>query len=268
MSNSIEIKELSFGYDDNKIYDNFSMNIKEKSITHIIDCENNGKTTLAKIISCELKFNALIKINGNVLTQNNILKLKKDIVTLYENPNNIFVSDTVRKCISIVLKSKKLDEKNFDKEIEKVSKLLNIYNLLERNPLNLSGGEQQLVALLIGLIQKPKILIIDNAMDMIDSTRKKIVYKLLENLRKEGSTIVHFTTNSEDLLLGTNIIIINNGKVILDKSVKKAFSNLDIYKDNNIALPFIVELSSKLMYYKTIDKIYFDYKKLVNDLWN
>ena len=124
------------------------------------------------------------------------------------------------------------------------------------------------MALLIGLIQKPKILIIDNAMDMIDSTRKKIVYKLLENLRKEGSTIVHFTTNSEDLLLGTNIIIINNGKVILDKSVKKAFSNLDIYKDNNIALPFIVELSSKLMYYKTIDKIYFDYKKLVNDLWN
>ena len=268
MSNIIEIKNLSFGYEKNIIYDKFSLNIKNRSITHIIDCENNGKTTLAKILSCEVKFDALIKINGKILKQDNILDVQKDIITLYEDSDNLFISNTIRKCIYIVLKSKGIDEASADKRIEKLIKKINITPLLDLNPTEISGGEKQLVSLFVAFLVNPKILILDNSMNMLDSITKSNIYNYLKKLVESGTTIVHFTTNSEDLLQGTDIIILNNGKVILNKETKKAFDDLNIYTKNNIALPFIIELSSKLMYYKAVNKIYFDYKKLVNDLWN
>ena len=62
MSNIVEIKNLSYSYGKHKIFDNLNLMIKAKSFTTIIDTDNNGKSTLAKILSCHIFTDADIKM--------------------------------------------------------------------------------------------------------------------------------------------------------------------------------------------------------------
>ena len=85
--------------------------------------------------------------------------------------------------------------------------------------------------------------------------------------KREKCTIIYFTHDSEDLLVGTDVIILNNGKIVLQDTKENAFKDLKVFSNYKIKLPFIIELSNKLKYYKVIDSIYYDEDKLVNDLW-
>ena len=64
-----------------------------------------------------------------------------------------------------------------------------------------------------------------------------------------------------------NIVIIGEGKVLLKGSKKKVFEKEEVFEKYELERPFVVSLSDKLKFYDLIDKIYFDEKKLVNDLW-
>ena len=75
------------------------------------------------------------------------------------------------------------------------------------------------------------------------------------------------TNDVEDTLLADNIVIISEGKVLLEGSKRKVLERVEFFEKNNMSLPFVVSLSNKLKFYELINKIYFDEKKLVDDLW-
>ena len=94
-----------------------------------------------------------------------------------------------------------------------------------------------------------------------------LTVKSVKKINEKNVTIINITHNCEDILLGTHVIILNNYKVVLNEPVKKAFDNLKVFVNNKISLPFVIDLSSKLRYYEAVDKIHYDYKGLVDDLW-
>ena len=61
--------------------------------------------------------------------------------------------------------------------------------------------------------------------------------------------------------------MLKDGEVLLEKDIKEFYTNEKILVDNGFILPFIVDLSLKLELYNIVDKIYFDQRKLVNNLW-
>ncbi len=75
------------------------------------------------------------------------------------------------------------------------------------------------------------------------------------------------TNNLEDTLVANRVILLNDGKVILDDDLDNFYENEKILNDNGFNLPFIVDLSLKLKLYNSVDKIYFNQRKLVDDLW-
>ena len=80
-------------------------------------------------------------------------------------------------------------------------------------------------------------------------------------------TIINFTNDVEEGLVGNQVVIIGNGKVLLKGSKKNVFENENFFEENDMNLPFVVSLSDKLKFYDLIDKIYLNEKKLVDDLW-
>lgn len=267
MTKILEIRDLNYSYDGQKLYDNFNLSLEEGSFTTIIGPNGSGKTTLVKILNGFINGKAFIKVDKMFINPKNIKEIRKRVGTLFENPDSQFISEYVQDDMYLALQNYGNSKEEINDKIKLITKELNIEHLLSYKSQKLSGGEKQLINLAINLARTPRILIIDEALSMIDSVTREKIYKILQDKNKQGLTIINITHDSEDILRGEDVVIINNGKVVLQEKVNDAFKDVKVYTDNKLELPFIVDLSIKLQYYNTINKIYFDSKELVEKLW-
>ena len=267
MQNIIEIKGLSHSYGDKCIFNKMNLEIKPKRFATILGKNGSGKTTLTNILMGLVDYDGKIIIDGIVLGNDTKKFLRRNIGIVFENPDEHFVTDKVYDELAFVLESMDYQPDDIDMKMKSVVELLRINDLLERRITTLSIGEKQLVALAVAIINGPKILIMDEGLSNVDAYYRDIILKILNVLRKKGMTIVNITSNSEDSIYGTDIIIINNGKVVLNKTLLRAYKEEKTFISSGVALPFIADISLKLKYYNLTNKIYIDNKSLVDEIW-
>lgn len=267
MPSIIQIKDLNFGYDKKQIFTNLSLDIETGTFTTIMGPSGCGKTTLARIMVGMVNSKCYVKNNDLFINSKNIKEIRKNTAFLMEDPSSLFIFDTVIDSMKFILKDYGYTEDIIDVRINQVCGGLKINHLLNVKPSKLSAGEKQLVALATALAHNPKLIIIDDGLSMLSSLKKDEIFTLLKQLNSKGTTIINFTHDSEELLYGTDVIILNDKKILLQEKKENAFYDSNIYIKSKIALPFIIDLSLKLKYYKAVDKLYFDSEKLVEDLW-
>ena len=247
--NIIEIKNLSYSYKNKKIFDNLNLNIKKDSFTTIIGQNGSGKTTLAKLI---LKNNKNIKVHAN------------NISLITTNPNDHIICNTVKEQLEFYLKEKKIKKNIIDEIIKKVVDRFNLDNILNQDPYKLNSEQKQIIIILSNIISKPDLIILDDALSFISSYYKE---KILKYIKKQKLSIINFTNDTEESLYSNQIVIINK-KVVLNSPLKKALSEEKEFLKNNLKLPFIAELSTKLCYYNLLDDIILKKEEMVDKLWN
>ena len=267
MQNIIEIKGLNHSYGDKCIFNDLNLEIKPKRFVTILGKNGSGKTTLTNIMMGLTDYDGKIVIDGIVLSNDTKKFLRKDIRIVFENPEEHFVTDKVYDELAFVLESMDYQQVDIDEKIDKVADLIGITNLLDRIITTLSVGEKQLFALAVAIVNNPKILVMDEGLSNVDAYYRDIILKILNVLRKKGMTVVNITSNSEDSIYGTDIIIINNGKVVLNKTLLRAYKEEKIFTSSGLTLPFIADISLKLKYYNLTNKIYIDNKSLVDEIW-
>lgn len=159
-------------------------------------------------------------------------------------------------------KNKNSIVKNLIKD-EQIIKTFNVENILDRKMNTLSTGEKTLVTILLNVDKE--LLIIDDILKNLDNLTKDLLLRKIKKLRKEKITIF-VTTSADDILFGNKTLIMSKNNNIFNDT-KKIIKEEKIFKEANITLPFIINLSKKLSYYDLVDKEYFEIDKLVNDLW-
>ena len=122
-----------------------------------------------------------------------------------------------------------------------------------------------MVALASALIIKPKLLLIDGTLSMLDGITKDKVMKNLKKMNKE-MTIICTTNNLEDTLYGKRLILIDK-KIILDKKISEAFNDETVFKKCQLEMPFMASLSHKLKYYGLTNKVILNMNTMVDTLW-
>lgn len=158
--------------------------------------------------------------------------------------------------------------KTITKKIDEISHLLKIDHLLNENPYNLSGGEKQKVALGCALMLEPRILILDEALLMIDINERAFLLKLLKKYNKEKRvTIISFTHNLEEALYSDRLVIINDGVIVVDGSFPSVFKEERVMRKIGLEVPFGIELSQKLRVYDIINELELDPERLVSLIW-
>lgn len=256
----IEIKNLSY----QNIFKNLNLNIKEGDFIFISGKTSSGKTLLLKMILGLVDTD--IKV-FNMDLKSNLKEVRKNIGIVFENPDNYFVADTVKEEISFILENLKYKRSEINSRVDEISDILNIKHLLKLNPHSLSGGEKELVALASALVNKPKLLLIDGSLSMLDEITKDKVYNYLKKINKEEKlTIISTTNNLEDSLYGKELVLLDKN-VILKEKINKAFDNEEVFKKCNLEMPFMANLSHKLKYYGLVDKVILNMDKMVNELW-
>ena len=263
----LEVKNLSFRYKNKFIFDGFNLNIERGTWVTIAGPNGAGKTTLFKILSGSEKSFSDIKILNKSLTKENLFDIRKEVGFVFDNPDNFFACETVEDELAFSLENMAVAPKTIRKKIDEVSKLLNITEFLKQDPTTLSGGEKQKVALGCALMLEPRILILDEALLMIDINEREKILKVLRTYNKEKRlTIISFTHNLEEAVYSDRLIILNKGKVVVDGSFPIVFDEERVMRKIGLEVPFSIELSQKLRVLGVLDDLTLDLERLVSKL--
>ena len=140
--------------------------------------------------------------------------------------------------------------------------------ILNKKVTNLTNSEKQKVAIASIIIYRPKIIILDDCINQLTKVEKNKLFEILKLYKKKYKiTIILATHDLEDTINCDRIIVLDKGKVVLDDTPFKVYKKYDKMKHLGFKLPFMIDLSLKLMNLNLIDHIYLEKEKLVNDLW-
>lgn len=263
----IKVKSMSFKYDNSYIFKDFDLDINPGTFVSIIGKNGSGKSTLAKILIGLYQASGYITIDGYLLNNFFLKKIRRTFSVCFDNADDHFIGETVKDDLAFSLENLEYSKDEIENNIKVISKKFKIENILEKTPDELTNSEKEKVMIASSLIHNPKILLLDESIHKLNVNDKKLIFKVLKEYQEEQKlTIILITHNLEDTLYADRIIVLDKGKIILDNNKE------EIYKDDKLEkigfkLPFIVKLSHNLMLYNLIDKIYFDEKDLVNKLW-
>jgi len=190
------------------------LNVEQQEYMIIIGRTASGKTTLLKTIA-----GAYTPSSGKILIDDS------DVTTLPPEKRNIaYVSQifssfdpmNVRGNIEFGLRARGVPKSERKQLINEVVKDLGIEHLLDRMPATLSGGEQQRVSLARALVTRPKILLLDEPLSMIDPETKGSIVRLLKAIpEKYNIPVVHVTHEwGEAYSLASRIAVLNQGRII------------------------------------------------------
>ena len=268
MDNMIVINNLFFKYDYKIIFNNLSLSIKKGTFTTILGNNGCGKSTLVRLLTGLEDSNRSIIIDGMVLDDSTLFSIRRKIGVVFENPDNTLISETVMEDLAFPLENLNCSRDYIYSKINEISKYLGIDHLLNRCPRDLSGGEKQLVGLGCALITGPELIILDEAFSMVDSMSKLNMLKLLRKIKKDYNvTILNISHDIEESIYGDDIIVINNGRVIIQDNKKNVYKQEKELNKLGFELPFMVNLSNKLSYYDLLDDVLYSMEDMVDLLW-
>lgn len=267
MKNIITIKDLTFQYNTKEIFNKLNLNIAQGKITSIIGPNGSGKSTIIKILLGFLPYEGNILIDDLELKKENIFEIRKNIGIVFENPDNQFIAETVMDDIAFTLENMNYDRNIIKYKITEITKYIGIFDILEKNPHSLSGGQKQLVSLASALVHEPKILIFDESFSMIDPYLKEQFQKILLDLKNKGMTIIVITHDMEETIISDNIILLNEGQIIFNENKEKLYEQEELLQKYGFTLPFMVDLSNKLKFYGLINETIYDMEEMVDTLW-
>lgn len=191
---AIELKDVYFQY--NKISEptirDLSFKVYKGEIYSILGGNGTGKSTTLSLVARQRKpQRGKIFINNiEIKKYNNKSLYENNLALLPQNPQSLFVFETVKEDLEEVLILQNKDREYIDKEVKRISKLLDIEHLLEHHPYDLSGGELQRAGMAKVMLLNPKIILLDEPTKGLDAYCKEEIGKMLLKLRDTGVTIV------------------------------------------------------------------------------
>ena len=247
MSKVIEIENFS----DDRLFEDLNISVEKNKITTISGSNSCGKTTLIKIL------------NREIITDNTILLNDKNIndYTIREYTNLIQAVIP----LEIVFK-----EKTLEKELKNYNlvKGLRIKSILNKDIATLTIKERVLAQLAIALDNKPEVLLLDNIFIYFNDKARDAIFTFLRNYQKKYNlTIVLTTINLEDSLYTDYLYIIGNKKIILKGTPLEVLEKDNIINKVGLNIPFMADLSVKLIDYDLLDSIILEKDRMVDILW-
>ena len=267
MKDIIKIDRLNFDYKKRIVFQNLSLNVKEGSFTTVLGLNGSGKTTLIKLILGLVRGNAVVMYDGLPVTSDNLKNFRREIGVVYDNMNQYFVAETVMDEIPFTLENINMPREEIEKRVIDISNKLKIKKILEENPYSLNANDKWLVSLASALVINPKLLIIDNGFSGLNYKTLENVLKVLSEYKEKGMTVLCATNNVEEALYGDMVIVLDEGKAILNGNIEEVFREEEVFDEIGLELPFVVSLSNKLKLYNLIKHNYYNLEKLVDALW-
>jgi len=272
----IEIKNFWWKYagSDTWALKGVDLTINEGEFVLISGPTGAGKTTLLRSIIGLIPYGYLGTLKGNIyvrgknLLESSISEMSKIVGMVFEDPETQIIWNRVIDDIVFPLENLNLNKDEMVERLNYSLKLLNLEDKKYSSPYELSGGQKQRLSLATIIAKRPKIILLDEPTSQLDPVGRREVIDALIKLKKEySSTIVIVEHNIDQLVKYVDrILLLDDGKIVLDDVPDKYFENIDIIKTHRGSIPEIVELSYYLKKNNFISKIYLNTEDLYNEI--
>ena len=216
----LTIKGLTKTYDNLKAIDGFSIEVEDGELLAILGPSGCGKSTLLGCIGgIEEIDTGTIMLGGRCLYDHDqgifVPPEKREIGFMFQN-YALWPHMSVEQNISYPLKIRGIKKTLIEFETKQILELMRLEKKRKNHPGQLSGGEQQRVALGRALIMKPELLLLDEPLSNLDAKLREEMQSEIRNIQRElGLTAVHVTHDqSEALAMSDRIALMNKGRLV------------------------------------------------------
>lgn len=237
--NIIEIKNLNKSFNDVKAVSDLSFRVKKGEFFSFLGVNGAGKSTTISIMCGQLT-----KDSGEVYVCNkdvdkSISEITEKIGVVFQNSHLDYVLtvyDNLRSRAALY----NIFGEEFNKRLNELAKMLDFKDLLKRPVGKLSGGQRRRVDIARALLHNPEILILDEPTTGLDPQTRKLLWNVINKLRKERNLTVFLTTHyMEEAADSDYVIILNKGKIVAEGTphdLKNKYSRDYITIYNNLDL--------------------------------
>lgn len=229
------------------VFSHLDLDIRKGDKIALIGSNGAGKSTLMKMMVGLLK-----PSSGDILIhQKSIHSIKPEILSkqismVYQNPEDMFIKDSIQSDISYAMEVRKTQDKE-----ERTRQLLERFRLTElahRDGRLLSGGQMRRASLAIGVALNPEILLLDEPTANLDIATRKEILRTLDDLKEITDTVM-IATHDMQLVCdwAERIIVLCEGKVVADGGRDEIFGNRDIIRQVGIRPPEIFTMGQTLL---------------------
>ncbi len=209
----VKLENFSKSYGPKEIIKSINLDVYEGEFITLLGSSGCGKTTILRAISgLDEPTSGRVFIDGEDVTH--LEARKRQVNTIFQN-YALFPLMTVYDNVAFGLRMKKVPEDEIKTRVDKMIKLVHLEGYENRLPKELSGGEQQRVSIIRGLINNPKVLLLDEPLSALDlKLRKKMQIELKQLQRKLGTTFIYVTHDQDEALsMSDRVVVIKEGNI-------------------------------------------------------
>lgn len=209
----VELKNVSKEYDGQMVLDNINLSIKKNEFVTLLGPSGCGKTTTLRIIGgFEYPTEGTVLFDGEDITA--VPPYKRKVNTIFQK-YALFPHLNVFDNIAFGLRIAKVSKEEINNRIGKILELVNLSAYANRSVESLSGGQQQRIAIARALVNRPKVLLLDEPLGALDLKLRKSMQLELKNMQQEvGITFLYVTHDQEEALtMSDTIVVMNEGKI-------------------------------------------------------
>jgi len=257
----IKLTNFFYRYKGNEEYalNDINLEIQENKFILLAGETGSGKTSLIRCMNGLIPqfyagfYKGSVEIAGQDTVETSIADLSTIVGIVFQNPENQLIAMTVENEIAFGMENLGIPRDEMVKRMEESIKLTEIEHLLYKAPFELSGGEQQRVAIASILVLKPQILILDEPTGLLDPKMAKKILKLLKKIQTENNITIIISEHRMDLILPLvdEIIMMKEGHIV-GHDTKDIIVNGDEFKKLEINHPVIYSIFNELKKEKLI----------------
>ena len=225
------------------------LKVKKGEFLVVLGHNGSGKSTIAKHI------NALVQPSSGTVTidgmdtskEENLWDIRSKAGMVFQNPDNQLVATIVEEDVAFGPENLGIEPKEIRRRVDESLEKVGMSEYKRHAPHLLSGGQKQRIAIAGVLAMKPDCIVFDEPTAMLDpSGRKDVLNSIIDLNKNYGITIVLITHYMDEAAMGDRIVVVDDGKIIMEGVPKKVFSQVETMKKIGLDVPQVTELSYEL----------------------
>lgn len=231
------------------VLDGVSLAIEKGQFVAVLGHNGSGKSTLAK------HYNAVLLPDGGTVyvdgidtkDESRLLDIRQRVGMVFQNPDNQIVATIVEEDVAFGLENLGVPPAEIRDRVRQALESVGMLEYRSHAPHQLSGGQKQRIAIAGIIAMRPQCVVLDEPTAMLDPRGRREVMSTIRRLNREyGITVVHITHYMDEAVQCDRVVVMNDGRILLDDLPRKVFSQVDLLKKVGLDVPQAAELVYEL----------------------